>query len=620
MTESFTLDEVKVKIAGAEISADMADDLLEIVVDTTLHMPTMVTILLHDRVYDDDTTHWADDSTLDVGKEVEILVGTTSLMKGELTALEPSFADKGVATLLLRGYDKSHRLHMGRKTRTFLSTKDSDLASTIAGEAGLSPQVDATTVTYDWVLQNNQTNMEFLLDRAQRNGYQVTVSDGQLYFKKGDSNQGAGPELKWGANLRTFRPRLTTSHQAKTVKVRGWDAKAKATLESSATQSLTAAGVSETGGAKAETAFVAAEEIVVGHPVATVDEASALATGLSHDVSREFIQAEGLCFGHPDIKAGKTLTVAGVGSRFGGTYFVTVATHVINFSGKGSYETRFEISGRQPNTLHHLLDARSGQSTGPGLGMGVVSGQVTNIDDPDDLGRVKVKYAWLGSDPLIESHWVRIATPMAGPQRGFMCLPEVNDEVLVAFEHGDVHHPYILGALWSSTDKPPKPKSEAIADGKVNQRVMKTRAGHLIVLDDKQGEEQVSVTSKSGHTVILDDKSGSEKITIKDKTGNNSMIIDSASNSMAIAVNGDFTVTAKGKVEINSTAAMTIKSSAAMTLEATGNAKLKGAQLAMEGVSKGELKAPMVDINGSGQTAVKSSGILQIQGSLVKIN
>ncbi|HSJ59321.1 MAG TPA: phage baseplate assembly protein V, partial [Anaerolineae bacterium] len=205
-------------------------------------------------------------------------------------------------------------------------------------------------------------------------------------------------------------------------------------------------------------------------------------------------------------------------------------------------------------------------------------------------------------------------------QRGFMCLPEVNDEVLVAFEHGDVHRPYIVGALWSSTDKPPKPKSEAIADGKVNQRVMKTRAGHLIVLDDKQGEEQVSVTSKSGHTVILDDKSGSEKITIKDKTGNNSMIIDSASNSMAIAVNGDFTVTAKGKVEINSTAAMTIKSSAAMTLEATGNAKLKGAQLAMEGVSKGELKAPMVDINGSGQTAVKSSGILQIQGSLVKIN
>jgi phage protein D/phage baseplate assembly protein gpV len=610
--ESFSLDLVTIKIGGQAISDEMAGDLLEVVVDTALHMPDMFTILLYARVYDDDTTRWIDDASLDVGKEVEITVDNKVLIKGEITALEPSFDEASRATLLLRGYDKSHRLHMGRKTRTFLSTKDSDLASTVAGEAGLSAQVDATSVTYEWVLQNNQTNMEFLMDRAQRNGYQVTVADGNLYFKKGDSNQGAGPELEWGANLRSFQPRLTTSHQAKTAKVRGWDAKAKQSIESQATQSLTQAGISQTGGAKAESAFCQSEEIVVSHPVATVDEASALATGLSYDLSREFLQAEGRCFGHPDLKAGKTVTIKGVGSRFGGTYFVTTATHVMSFYHGGRYETRFSISGRQPNTLHHLLDAGNGHGPGPGLGMGVVSAQVTNIDDPDDLGRVKVKYPWLGSNPEIESYWVRIAAPMAGPQRGFMCLPEVNDEVLIAFEHGDVNRPYIVGALWSSTDKPPKPKSEAIAQGKVNQRVLKTRAGHLIVLDDKQGEEQVSVTSKSGHTVILDDKSGSEKITIKDKTGNNSMIIDSTKNSMTISVNGDFSVTAKGKV--------TIKSTQDMTLEATGNGKLKGMQLSLEGVSKGELKAPMVDINGSGQAALKSSGILQIQGSLVKIN
>lgn len=610
--ESFSLDLLSVKIAGAAIATELADDILEIVVDTALHMPDMFTILLYARVYDDDTTLWIDDASLDVGKEVEIAVDNKVLIKGEITALEPSFDETGRATLLLRGYDKSHRLHMGRKTRTFLNTKDSDLASTIAGEAGLSAQVDATSVTYEWVLQNNQTNMEFLLDRAGRNGYQVTVADGSLYFKKGDSNRGTGPTLKWGVQLRSFRPRLTTSHQAKTVKVRGWDAKAKQRLESQATQTLTQAGVSQTGGAKAESAFAQGEEVVVSHPVGTVDEAKALATGLSHDLSREFIQAEGACFGHPEIKAGKMLTIEGVGARFGGTYFVTMATHILSFYGGGRYKTTFEISGRQPNTLHHLLHTGNGPGAAPGLGLGVVSAQVTNIDDPDDLGRVKVKYPWLGTNPEIESHWVRIAAPMAGPQRGFMYLPEVNDEVLIAFEQGDVHRPYIVGALWSSTDKPPKPKSEAIAGGKVNQRVLKTRAGHLIVLDDKQGEEQVCVTSKSGHTVILDDKSGSEKITIKDKTGNNSMVIDSTKNSMTIAVNGDFSVTAKGKV--------TIKSTQDMTLEATGNGKFKGMQLALEGVSKGELKAPMVDINGSGQAALKSSGILQIQGSLVKIN
>ncbi|MEJ2209152.1 MAG: phage baseplate assembly protein V, partial [Anaerolineae bacterium] len=273
----------------------------------------------------------------------------------------------------------------------------------------------------------------------------------------------------------------------------------------------------QTGGSKAESAFGLSqvEEVVVCHPVATADEAKALATGLAHDLSREFIQAEAACFGHPGLKAGKTVTIEGVGSRFSGTYFVTSATHVLSFYEGGRYKTTFEISGRQPNTLHHLLDAGNGYGAGPGLGLGVVSAQVTNIDDPDDLGRVKVKYSWLGGSPEIESHWVRLAPPMAGPQRGFLFLPEVNDEVLVAFEQGDVHRPYIIGALWSATDKPPKPKSEAISGGKVIQRVLKTRAGHLIILDDTQGEEQVSVTSKSGHTVILDDKSGSEKITIK---------------------------------------------------------------------------------------------------------
>jgi phage protein D/phage baseplate assembly protein gpV len=613
--DSFSLDLVTVKIGGQAISDEMAGDLLEIVIDTTLHMPSMFTILLYGRVYDDNTTQWIDDASLDVGKEVEIAVDNKVLIKGEITALEPSFDATGRATLLLRGYDKSHRLHLGRKTRTFLSTKDSDLASAIAGEAGLSAQADTTSVTYEWVLQNNQTNMEFLMDRAQRNGYQVTVADGKLYFKKGDSNQGAGPTLEWGLNLVSFQPRLTTSHQAKTVKVRGWDAKAKQNIESQATQSLTQAGVSQTGGAKAESAFSLSqvEEVVVDHIVATVDEAKALATGLSHDLSREFIQAEGVCFGHPDVKAGKTVIIKGVGTRFGGSYFVTSATHVLSYYQGGRYSTRFSISGRQPNTLHHLLDSGNGHGPGPGLGMGVVSAQVTNIDDPDDLGRVKVKYPGLGSNPEIESFWVRIAAPMAGPQRGFMCLPEVNDEVLVAFEHGDVSRPYIVGALWSSTDKPPRPKSEAIAQGKVNQRVMKTRAGHLIVLDDKQGEEQISVTSKSGHTVILDDKSGSEKITIKDKTGNNSMVIDSASNSLTIKVNGDFTVDAKGKVTLKSMQDMTLDSKAkgnftsmsGMTLDTKGQAAFKGMT---------------VDVNGQTMLKLNGGAMTELKGGLVKIN
>jgi len=601
-----TFASVSVKIGGQEISEEMWGCVLELVVDTTLHMPDMFTIRLLDY-----THKWMDDSSLDVGKEVEIKAGNALLLKGEITALEPDFEETGRATLLLRGYDKSHRLHLGRQTRTFLNRKDSDLASQIAQEAGLRAQVDATSVTHDYVLQNNQTNMEFLLARAQRNGYQVFVTDGSLYFKKGDSNQGQGPTLKWGHELCSFRPRLTTAHQANTAIVRGWDAKQKEVIEGQATQSLTQGGVSQTGGAKAQSAFQQGKEYIVSSPVATVDEARAMATGLSHDLAREFMQAEGVCFGDPELKAGKTVTIQDVGTRFSGSYFVTSAMHI--FDKEGRYRTTFSVSGRQPNTLSHLLDSGDGHGPDWGLVEGVVPAMVTNLDDPDGLGRVKVKFPWLPDGDNIESWWARVAAPMAGPERGFMCLPEINDEVLVAFEHGDTHCPYVVGALWNNKDKLPKPQSEVAVNGKVEQRVLKTRQGHEILLNDKEGEEQISVTSKSGHTVILDDKSGSEKITIQDKTGSNSMVIDSSNNSMTIKVNGDFSVVAKGKITLKSTQDMTLQSSAMSNIKSTGNMTVKATgNLSLQATGMGELKGTMLTVDGGPMTTVK--------GGLVKIN
>jgi uncharacterized protein involved in type VI secretion and phage assembly len=337
---------------------------------------------------------------------------------------------------------------------------------------------------------------------------------------------------------------------------------------------------------------------VTDQPVFTTDEAKSLADGLSNDISRNFVQAEGTCMGDPRVKAGWKITIKGVGTRFSGKYFVTSATHIYN---AGGYETRFSISGRQPNTLSHLLESNTGEARG--LMHGVVVGLVTNLKDPDDLGRVKVKYPWLGDN--VESDWMRLASPMAGSGRGLLYLPEVNDEVLIAFEHGDVHHPYIVGALWSSTDKPFKKNSEAVGgDGKVNQRLIKSRAGHIVLLDDTDGAELVSITSKSGHTFILNDKSGSESITVQDKSGNK-MVIDSTKNSMTINVKGDFSVEAKGKVSL--------KSTMDMALEATTKVSVKGTTgLSLDGTTQAELKGAQVSVSGSAMTEVK--------GALVKIN
>jgi uncharacterized protein involved in type VI secretion and phage assembly len=128
--------------------------------------------------------------------------------------------------------------------------------------------------------------------------------------------------------------------------------------------------------------------------------------------------------------------------------------------------------------LAELLQYPEGQAAHDGRVFGVVVGVVTNNQDPDKLGRVKVRFPWLSQDD--ESYWARIAVLMAGNNRGAWFLPEVDDEVLVAFEHGDVRMPYVLGALWNGVDAPPRDNS----DGKNNQRVIRSRSGHELVFND----------------------------------------------------------------------------------------------------------------------------------------
>jgi uncharacterized protein involved in type VI secretion and phage assembly len=175
---------------------------------------------------------------------------------------------------------------------------------------------------------------------------------------------------------------------------------------------------------------------------------------------------------------------------------------------------------------------------------GVVVGVVTNNKDPEDLHRVKVRFPWL--DGANESHWARVAAPMAGNDRGAYFLPEVEDEVLVAFEHGCVDYPYVVGALWNGKDKPP----ESNSDGLNKHRTIKSRSGHVIRLNDK---------------------GGSETIEIIDKSGNNKIVVSTQDNTITIEAQSDISISSKtGKLKM-SAVGVEINSKADVKIEATGN-------------------------------------------------
>lgn len=191
---------------------------------------------------------------------------------------------------------------------------------------------------------------------------------------------------------------------------------------------------------------------------------------------------------------------------------------------------------------------------------GVVIGIVSDNQDPDAMGRVKVTFPWRGEDD--ESNWARIATLMAGHDRGSFFLPEVGDEVLVAFEHGDIRHPCVLGALWGGVDKPP----EDNADGENNIRTIKSRSGHQIIFDDSDGSEKLEIQTNAGHKIVLDDSSGSECIEIVDKTGDNFIKMDSAQNSIEIESASEFRIKSQ-TIEIEADTTINVKAGATLTIE-----------------------------------------------------
>jgi uncharacterized protein involved in type VI secretion and phage assembly len=209
-----------------------------------------------------------------------------------------------------------------------------------------------------------------------------------------------------------------------------------------------------------------------------------------------------------------------------------------------------------------ILDALGTDNAREGQVSGVAAGIVTNNQDPEGMGRIKVRLPWLSDNN--ETDWIRMTTLMAGGGRGTFFLPENGDEVLIAFEHGDINRPYAIGALWNGADNPPETNS----DGQNNIRKIRSRSGHEIILNDDNnaGQEKIEIHTNAGHRILLDDSTGQEKIEIVDKSGNNKLTIDSVQNALNIECGMQLKIKAN-MIEISADSTMTIKAGATLTLQ-----------------------------------------------------
>jgi uncharacterized protein involved in type VI secretion and phage assembly len=199
---------------------------------------------------------------------------------------------------------------------------------------------------------------------------------------------------------------------------------------------------------------------------------------------------------------------------------------------------------------------------------GVTLGVVTDLDDPLMLGRVKVSLPWLSE--VVESAWARVVVLWAGSDRGSYFPPEVDDDVLVAFRHGDLAHPYVLGQLWSTKRRPPHKSA------RLERRGLKSKSGHELRFEELTGSGAVRLKSASGHELTLDDSTGKASVKIEASGGQMKVELDATSNTITITSNaGGISLKAPaGKVsvqsagfDVNSTGPVQIQSSAAVTIK-----------------------------------------------------
>lgn len=514
------------KLDGADAPPNFMRDLLAVTVESSLHLPDVATLVLHDPML-----RWVDAQQLEPGKTVEVLAGRdrASLFDGEIVEIEPDFA-QSTQRLTIRAFDRLHRLARGRFVRSFVNGTDGDVVRRLAQEVGLRAEVGPTNQVHAYLFQANETNLAFLQGRAAGLGYLLFVEGNTLHFVP-PQPEGQPIALRWGESLSEFHPRLTTIDQVNDVTVRGWDPARRQEIIGRAQggDGVPQVGGQRNGGELARNAFnLQAHDLTADRPIRTQAQADRLAQAVAERHTSRFIVAEGTCAGNPAIVAGVALRLDGIGRRFAGTYFVTSATHV--YRPAQGYHVEFSVSGQHPSTLLSLLVPEPQLVPTTGLVIGIV----TDNQDPEGQGRVKIKYPWLAPDQT--SDWARVVVPGGGAERGIQFLPEINDEVLVGFELGDVHYPYVLGGLWNGQDAPPRRSNQVVSGGKVQQRIIRSRAGHVITLDDSEGGGGITIQDRSGNRIVLD-------------SGSNALTIEVQGNA-AVRAQGNLTLEARGQVEI----------------------------------------------------------------------
>ncbi len=311
------------------------------------------------------------------------------------------------------------------------------------------------------------------------------------------------------------------------------------------------------------------------------------------------VKVQGVC-DNPGVKIGSVVVIDG------NRYRIIEVTHSNNEI--GDYTNKFEGITADINAYPYTnINAFPKSET-----------QVATVKenaDPDGLGRIRVQFPWQVEYSEL-TPWVRIVTPHGGANKGFHFIPEIDEEVLVGFEGGNAEHPYILGSLYTGNAKP-----EAFKTDTNDVKIIRTRSGHTIELNDKDGEEKINIYDNEGSIITFDTQAKSLYIqateniefqakNIKLKASENIEL--NADQEIKIAATGNALLASEAVINIQAESDVNVSASSNITIEATSKANFKGQSIIVEGQTSAEFN--------SAQTKITGSGMIDVSGGMIKIN
>lgn len=549
------------------VSTDIRGSIIEVRVDDRINQGASLRISLSDK-YDLGSQKYKllDSDYFRIGSKISVKMGYENkqhiMFVGFITKLEPSFFSKTPPTLDISAMDLTYNF-LKKKTpeKTFINAKYSDIARELAQSAGLAFDVEDTYESIPRLYkENNVSYYEFLEEICRKIGFNIWIKEYKLSFKKPEHSKQEILVLQLGRDIISFQPSFKATNLYKEVIVKGQDP---------ANPSRTIIGKARTGtetnripGERSGSEIAAVQpnsqpKVISDITLYSEMHANTVAQAELDRANNGMFEGTAECIGIPIIRVGENIIIEKIGKRFSRKYNITGTTHTINNNG---YRTSFKVGGDVSGILHAITGGEEKKESR--AGSGVYTGIVSNNQDPDEMGRIKIKYPWRSEDD--ESNWIRTSTVMSGDDQGVWFLPEVGDEVLIVFGGGDINRPYVIGSLWNKNANPP----ESNSDGSNNIRKIKSRSGHEIIFDDnnKEKKEKLEIHTNSGHKIVLDDSQGEEKIEIKDKTEKNRILFDSVKNSINIESSMELKLKAD-KVEIEGTSTLTLSSKALLTIE-----------------------------------------------------